>query len=348
MPRTPASRPSSDPIAELRASLARGAPPAPVYLLHGNEPLLLDRAEAIITRAASGGEEGAVDRQVLDAEETDARAIVLAASAFPMLGGRRLVVVRNAEKLSAADPLVAYLDDPSPTTTLVLATPKADFRQSLFQALRARAVVVECRTPWEDRIGGWIESEAAAAGRSIDAEGVELLRLSAGSTLAELSKELEKLFLYAGPRTALTAADVAAVTGTSRRHSVFDLQRAIGARDTRAALAVALSMIEAGENMTRCVAQLGSWLEKLWLLPETGLPPAEAASLLGVKPFFVREYLNARRNFPGDRLDECFLALRDADVALKSSGGTPAGIMTLLLHALTRPSPRPVAGPRAR
>lgn len=335
MGRQPPDRKPADTFETLRQSLAKGEP-GPAYLIHGNEQLLIDRAAALIGDRAAAGDPSGMNRQLFDGAEADAREIALAASAYPMLGTRRLVVVKDADKLGSTEALEAYLRNPSPTTTLVLIAVKPDFRQKLFQAAREVSMVVECRTPYDDKIAAWIEAEIASAGRSLDAEGIELLRISVGSSLAELSNELDKLYTYVGGRKAITAGDVAAVVGVSRQFSVFDLQRALGGRDARSALGILTRMIDAGENMTKCVAQLTGYFEKLWVLPSTGVTQEEAASLLGVRPFFVREYLSARRNFSDEMLSGCFLALRDADLALKSSGGTPSGVMTELVHTLTR------------
>ena len=328
-------RRGDDPLEALRRSLGSGEA-APIYLIHGNEPLLADRAVELVDRAVTGDAHAAIDREVFAGDECDARSVALAAAAYPMLGGRRLVIVRDADKLGDAGPLEAYVLDPSPSTTLVLVSRKPDFRKKLFQALKERAIVVECRTPYDDRIGAWIEGEVRSTGRTIDPEAAELLRLSAGGSLAEVANELEKLYTYVGPRTAIGMADVEAVVGVSRQFSVYDLQRALGGLQTGAALGILTRMIDAGENMTRCVAQLAHYFEKLWLLPPGGAGQEEAASILGVKPFFVREYLSARRNYTPEALDRCFQALRDADLALKSSAGTPRRTMTLLVHRITR------------
>jgi DNA polymerase-3 subunit delta len=334
---TPYRRPG-DPFESLRRSLARGET-APVYLVHGNEPLLIDRAVEMIGRVAAEGDPSGVNRQLFPGEESDGREVALAAAAYPMLGTKRLVIVREPEKLGDTASLEAYVRNPSPTTVLVLVSSKPDFRLKFFQAVKEKAVVIECKTPYDDRIGAWIEAEVGNTGKSIDAEGAELLRLSVGNSLAELSNELEKLYTYVGERKAIDAADVAAVVGVSRQASIFDFQRALGRRNAREAFRVLGAMLGAGENMTRAVAGLTHYFEKLWLLPEAGLGQDEAASLLAVRPFFVREYIAARRNFTAGSLDASFLALRDADLALKSSGGAPAQVMTALVHVITRSGP---------
>jgi len=334
MKKKKAPSPRGASLADLRASLASDGP-GPCYLLYGNEPFLIDRAAAMITRAAVGGDDTGMNQEVFSGEDSDARSIAVAAAAYPMLGERRLVVVRETEKLGDPGPLTSYLADPNPTTTLVFISAKPDFRQKLFQGIRERARLVECRTPYDDRIAAWIESEVRDAGRSITPEAAELLRLSTGRSLGEIWNELEKIHTFVGERKKITREDVAAVVGVSRQYNIFDLQRALGKSDTAGALEIIYKMLERGENMTGPVVQLTHYFGKLWILAGTGGNRAEARARLGINPYFMQEYLDASRRYPARRLERCFLALREADVRLKTSAGTPRQIMTLLILHLT-------------
>jgi len=335
MKRKKAPAPGGASLEDLRNSLDSGGP-GPLYLLYGNEPLLMDRAAGLITAAVTGGTGPALNHDVFSGEDSDARSVAVAAAAYPMLGERRLVFVRDAEKLGDPGPLVSYLADPSPATTLVFLSHKPDFRQKIFQAIREKAFLVECKTPYDDRIGAWIENEVKHAGKSITPEAAELLRLSAGRSLGEIWNELEKIATFVGGRREITRDDVAAVVGVSRQYNIFDLQRMLGKSDTAGALGIVFKMLERGENMTGPIVQMTHYFGKLWVLAGAGGDSADARARIGVNPYFLREYLDASRRYPPRRLERCFLALREADLRLKTSAGTPRQIMTLLILTLTR------------
>jgi DNA polymerase-3 subunit delta len=335
--KTKSARPSKGPsFADLRNSLG-SAGPGSLYLLYGNEPLLIDRAVDAIIASAAGGTAPATNHETYSGEESDARSIAVAAAEYPMLGERRIILVREAEKLREPSTLISYISDPSPTTTLVFVSSKPDFRQKLFLALKEKAFLLECRTPYDDRIGEWIESEVEGAGKRIRPDAAELLRLSAGRSLGEIANELEKLHTFVGEKKEITREDVAAVVGVSHQYNSFDLHRAIGRDDTARALGIVYKMLDRGENMTGCIVQMTHYFGKLWLLAGSGGGggTANAAALIGVKPFFVGEYLEALRRYPPSRLERCFLALRDADLRMKTSSGTVRQIMTLLILHLT-------------
>lgn len=318
---------------------------SPVYLIHGSEPFLIDRSVEMIVQRALGTEPDRLNLEVFSAEEAESREITLSATAYPMLGGRRVVLVRDVEKVrDTGHHLAAYVADPSQSTVLVLTSSKPDFRQKLFQNLQKHAMLVECRAPYDDRMPAWIEAEARRRGRSVSREAAELIHLSAGRSLTDIGNELDKLLLYAGERKSIDVDDVSAVVGISRNFSIFDLQKAVGRGDSPGALEILARMMERGENMTGCVVQLTRYFEKLWLLPDGPVSPREAADLTGVREFFARDYIAARRRYPPSRIEDCFRALREADLRLKTSAGTPRVIMTILLHRLLTGAP-PDGGP---
>lgn len=319
---------------------------SPVYLVYGSEPFLIERSVEMIAQRALGAEPDRLNLEVFSAEDVESREVTLSARAYPMLGGRRVVLVRDVEKIRDTGPLAAYVADPSETTVLVLISSKPDFRQKLFQSLQKHALLVECRAPYDDRMPAWIEAEARRRGKSVSREAAELIHLSTGRSLADIGNELDKLFLFAGERKSIDVDDVSAVVGISRNYSIFDLQRAVGRGDSSGALEILARMMERGESMTGCVVQLTRYFEKLWLLPDGPVSASEAAELTGVREFFARDYIAARRRYPPSRIEDCFRALREADLRLKTSAGTPRVIMTLLLHRLlTGVSPDRDPGP---
>ena len=93
---------------------------SPVYLLHGGEDLLIEEATNAILDAALTRDERGFNLDVLYGGEADARDVVSHASSFPMMAERRVVVVREVDKLAQAEILANYIERPLPSTCLVL------------------------------------------------------------------------------------------------------------------------------------------------------------------------------------------------------------------------------------
>src|SRR5688500_2061988 len=108
-------------LQELAAGKAR-----PVYVLVGPERWRADRALAAIRKATFDEATSAWNLELFAGKDGKAVKILAAAKTPPMMGRGRLVLVREADQLDPAeqDALAPYVEDPNPTTTLVLLADK--------------------------------------------------------------------------------------------------------------------------------------------------------------------------------------------------------------------------------
>jgi DNA polymerase-3 subunit delta len=312
----------------------------PVYLLYGEEDLLVEEAlQSILERALAGGDRG-FNLDVLQGGDADARDIVDCASSFPMMAERRVVVVRDVEKMGGHDAeiLAAYIDHPSATTCLLLTGIKPDLRRKPFSTLRKSGAAFEFRRLYDNQLPSWISARAAHSGRQLNGEGTRLLAASIGSSLRDIANELEKLFVYAGERKDLTEDDVAAVVGLSKEFSVFELQRMIGRRQTAQAVTILERMLEAGERTPIIIASLTSYFATLWKLHDLrrrGTSTKDQASLAHVNPYFFRDYAEALEATSPADIERAFLLLGEADESMKSSSSSDSRqIMQVLVLRL--------------
>jgi DNA polymerase III delta subunit len=56
--------------------------------------------------------------------------------------------------------------------------------------------------------------------------------------------------------------------------------------------------------------------------------------MLGIKQYFLKEYIEAARNYSSIQIAKCFATLLEADETLKSSGRDEKLIMTLMVYKL--------------
>ena len=99
--------------------------PDPVYLLHGDNEFLKDEAiRAIVARFTDKGTRD-FNFEILHGSETDPARLATALDALPMLGARRVVVIRDLPglKKDARAVLDRYLKRPASDTLLVLVAP---------------------------------------------------------------------------------------------------------------------------------------------------------------------------------------------------------------------------------
>jgi DNA polymerase III subunit delta len=206
----------------------------PVYFFHGEDDYLKDARTREMVDAAVDPATRDFNLEIRRGNELDAETLDALLGTPPMLAERRVVVIRDVDKLKkdARALLLRYLDHPARDTVLVLVAPagaKAD------KPLSERAATVEFAPLTGDRLPKWVAYHATTAlDRAITPDAAALLVEAVGADLAQLAVELEKLASFTPD--AIDERAVAAVVGVRRSESLGALLDAIAAKDATAAL----------------------------------------------------------------------------------------------------------------
>ncbi len=305
----------------------------PVYFFFGEDDFLKEARTRELVDAAVDPATRDFNLELRRGSETDAEALDGLLSTPPMLAERRVVVLRDVDKLKkdARALLGRYLERPAPDMVLVLVAPagaKAD------KTLLDRSTAVEFAPLTGDRLPKWVSYHATTVlGRPITSDAVTLLVEAVGPDLAQLAVELEKLASYA--TDTIDERAVAAVVGVRRGESVGDLLDAVAAKDATAALRLISGVLQ--QPKTSAVSIVMN------LTTQTlALAYGAAARASGTPPrALFNEYMSLLKEsgaFPGrpwgeavnawtrntDRwdalsLDAALVALLSADVALKET-----------------------------
>ncbi len=246
----------------------------PVYLLGGEERLLVTRASDAIRQATVGGGPRGLAEDLYDGKQTDARTVVQACRTLPMMAKRRLVVVRGVDQMSSTEQegIIPYFAAPVSTTVLVLLAINLDARRRLALEAKKHGFLFIAKHPSEGDLGPWIERETRARGATLEPGAVESLALAVGPDLSALGDALDRLVLYADG-AAITAHHVDLVVTPVREVPAWDLADAIGSRNLAAALSI----------LARLTAQRQHALPTLGMIARQVHQIARAQSLLAAK-----------------------------------------------------------------
>lgn len=333
---------------EVRTSV-RSEQPAPFYLFHGEESYGRERLYRQALEALRPEVAPDFNVDVFHGDNVDPERLLEIYNSYPMMAPRRVVVLRDADRLPAAQAkdLEPLVESPAETSIFVATGAKLDMRRKLFQQMGRQGMAVEFRVPFDNKLPEVIGEMASERGLTLAPEAVDLLRLYVGSQLAEMDNELEKLSIYVGDRddTRVSARDVEELVGLTRGSSVFEFTDAVGRGDRPAAVALLQSLLDQGEEPHRLVPLLTRHLQLLLRarqLERQRLAPQEMARSLGVAPFFLDDYRKQARAASEALLWRGLMALRRADDLLKSGGGRARyrAIMDLCLAALMPSAPR--------
>ncbi len=227
---------------------------APVYLVAGEEPLIIEESLGLIRRAAS--QAGFAEREVLHGEGNfDWNGLLEARDNLSLFAERRLIELRlpgGKPGQQGSRILQAFAAQPPEDTLLIVATERLEARQrsSGWVANLASAGVMVYAWPVRgDEMPRWIEQRMRQRGLSPTPDAISLLAQRAEGNLLAGAQEIDKLWLIQG-HGEVDAATVRAAVVPNQRYDVFDLPAAARAGDRARTLRIAQSLREADEPPT--------------------------------------------------------------------------------------------------
>jgi DNA polymerase-3 subunit delta len=289
-----------------------------VYVLTSEHSILIDRAVTAIRDAVVPPAARSFNYDVIEGKPSGARLVALAQT-LPMMAQHRMVFVRDLAAMAAeeAEPVLAYLDRPNPSTVIAAVASKVDKRLKLFGALAKKGFIHVLEPPRQ--LAPWVRAEAAARGVRIDAGAITRLIDAVGDDLSRLALAIDQLGLYAGDR-AVMSEDVDELIADTRERSVFELTDAIGAGDRVRALAAVTKLCDQRESAVGVVVMLARHIRHMALihaLREQAVPRGEWASRLGIPSFMADKVVAQARRYTPSALARATTRLALADRALK-------------------------------
>jgi DNA polymerase-3 subunit delta len=313
-------------VIELRRDLA-AKPPAPVYVVEGEESLLAEEAVGLLIEACVPAAARDFNYDVFAGDDEAARGFLAQAGTYPFMAERRLVVLRRFEKLRLSErdeaALAEYVKSPSPTTVLVLVATKLDRRTNLAKLLDRHARGVQAKELVADALPAWVGSRARTARVPLDRDAVQRLIDFAGPGLLELANEIDKLAVrYAGAKQ-VGAVEVEATVGAHRAEEVWAIHRAFRPDNCAGFMRALARVLETDDELVRLLAVLARHVNDLLrvrvLLDRGPQSPGALAKRLGRSPWQLEQQLPQARAFTRSQLLLWLRNLQRADVEMKSS-----------------------------
>lgn len=319
---------------EFETSILKGHVPRICYL-YGEEPFLVERGVRMLLERAIDQSLKDFNFNVFYGNESKGVDILDAAQTLPMFAERRAVLVKRAEllKADALEILLPYIKNPVNSTCLLLTGSKIDQRKKFFLELKKHGELVEYKRLYDNKLTGFIQSEASAQGKPIESAAAELLALLIGNNLQELSSQIEKLSVYAGTKARISVDDVRTMASSSKAFTAFELAKYLGLRDVSNSLRSLDALFLNGEEAPMLIGALTRHFRQLWRVRELldlKKPQADIGRELNIHSFFLGDIVLQARNFSRAQLKQIFDEFYRCDIESKS-GGQPY----TLLHGLT-------------
>ena len=314
------------------------------YLITGDDESLMLSAIGDLTKKLVGDNDRSLMVDDFDGDDYEVRAVVDAAQTSPFLTDRRVVVARGVGRFTADDlaSLVAYLDDPLPTTDLVLVAGGGRIAKALTDALKgAKATTIGSAAPSRaSERSGWFDEQIKSTGLKLDPQATKLLATWLGEDAGRLQGILDTLHSAYGDDKKLTVADVSPFMGDAGGIPPWDLTDAIDRGDTTVSLQLLHRMVRAGDRHPLAVMSiLHTHYSKLLSLDGSGArDEVSAAAAMGIKPGFpAKKALDQYRKMGGGAVTRAVGLLAQADLDLRGAKEWPEElVMEVLVARLSR------------
>ncbi len=326
----------------------RGGTIAPVYFLTGEEPFFIDRIAEYFRNELLDESQQEFDQEVLYGQDVSAPQVKASAGQFPMTSERRLVIIKEAQDMKDLDELESYLQNPVPSSTLIIChKKKADGRKKLFKtASKAENVVYFESEPMREwQLPDWLEGFFKEKGYGIDPKACQLLVEHLGADLRKIVNESEKLMLLLPEGSTIDMEAIETNVGISKDFNIFELQDALASRDHYKANRIALQFAADPKDhpLVKELYGLFFFFSKVltlkWLQQKgkaKGMEKKELAGHLKVNPFFLEQYQRSAKNYSGKELLKIVSLLREYDMKSKGMGNVSASDGELTVELVRR------------
>ncbi|HEY6966102.1 MAG TPA: DNA polymerase III subunit delta [Burkholderiales bacterium] len=241
---------------------------APVWLIHGDEPLLaLEAADAV---RAAARKRGHSEREVHFVERAfDWSLFAQSAASQSLFGEKKIVELRLASgkpSAAAAAAFESYCGNPSPDIALLVTMPKPEgsgwWKSGWFNAIDRAGVIVEAQPVARAQLPQWLAARLARQKQRAGAEALELMADRVEGNLLAAQQEILKLALLA-PEGELSSEQISSAVSSVARYDFETLAEALYAGDAEHYLRALDGLRGEGESAAGLAWRLGEELVAL-------------------------------------------------------------------------------------
>ncbi len=200
---------------------------APVYLVYGDESLLVQEACDSIRAAARN--QGFSERDLFHTDASfDWGQLLVASNSLSLFAEKKILELRitnGKPGKEGSKALLEYLKNPPDDTLLLIITPKLDGntqKTKWFKAIDSAGALVQIWPINAQQLPRWIGQRLNEAGLNADSQAIDVLASRVEGNLLAAAQEIEKLKLLATGNN-IDAEQMAAVVANSARYDVFGL-----------------------------------------------------------------------------------------------------------------------------
>lgn len=329
-------------VADAEAQLAKNVI-KPIYFLCGEDSYSISEFVKKINLLFDTILESDFDKNVYYGDSTTMEEVDSFASTFPFGSEKKLVIVKDFEKVKDKAKLKNYVKSPSDFSVVVLINNGPVAKSGVtepYKSLIANGFFFEAKEMKEDQLRRWIVQKVGADGRKISPDDAQLLMDIVGESKSLIEDQLSKIYIFLGDKREINADVIKSLSTQLKTFNVFDLQDALTKRDKKKALKIAYNILpQSVEEIFKTINMLIRFFTVIARLKELAPNPNSAdindlMKKLKMSYYQVQGFVASSRVFNLNDVTKATEALLKADIALKSTTADHKQIMTVLISEI--------------
>lgn len=208
----------------------------------GEESYFIDSLCDMLSSTILTEAEQSFNQITLYGRDCEAGVVINYARQVPMMGGRSVVIVKEAQQMKSIEKLSIYANSPVESTVLIICHKEKsiDKRSALYKAALKSGVVMESIRPRDYEIGEWLSAHLSRKGLNLSHKALSMLTDNLGTDLSKIESEVSKLVLALPVGTQqITDSHIEQFVGISKEFNNYELCNAIISCNAKRALKIA-------------------------------------------------------------------------------------------------------------
>ena len=299
---------------------------SPIYFLMGEETYYIDFITELLEIEVLNEDEKNFNKTILYGKDITVEELISHCKRYPMMSKYQLVVIKEAQDLSRKiESLSSYALNPLMSTVLVVnfKYKSLDKRKKLFKNIQKFGVVIDCKKIYESSVLNWIIKQLKIDDFTIEPKACSMLVDYLGNDLKKINNQLNKLKIISSNKKNITPKLIEENIGISKDFNVFELRNAIGLKNLDKALIISnyLSSNTNKHPIQMTLSSLFSFFIQIFQYHSlSNKSQNNSAAILGVNPFFVKDYVLASNNYSMKKISTIISLIKNCDLKSKGMG----------------------------
>ena len=299
---------------------------SPIYFLMGEETYYIDFITELLDKEVLNEDEKNFNKTVLYGKDTTVEELISHCKRYPMMSKYQVVFLKEAQDLSRKiETLSSYALNPLMSTVLIVnyKYKSLDKRKKLFKNIQKFGIVVDFKKIYEDRVPVWIINQLKIDNFTIDPKACSMLVDYLGNDLKKINNQLNKLKIICSQKRNISPKLIEDNIGISKDFNVFELRNAIGIKNLDKSLLICAYLTSNSNKhpLQMTLSSLFNYFIQIFQYHSLeNKSQNNVASVLGVNPYFVKDYVNASKYYNMKKISSIISLIKDVDLKSKGIG----------------------------